>query len=131
MPTNIKIKIAELLHAISKLAPRNDDLAEAYLFDEAEKEVKRLAKSAWDKLEKAGKLRTNADLSDKGTHTLARSAHYILTLDASAPVKRFDADVLAKLLYEKHKIPMHKSKVYIEEAKVPSKPRLTYRIEEV
>lgn len=131
--TSIQAKINVALGKLLALAPHKGDdlpLATAFLWDEVERQAKGLSKSAWDKLDKLGKLRTNANTSEKGSHTIATSPHFQITLDCSTPVKRFDPDTLANLLFAECKVPHIKTLELIEKAKVPTKPRLTYAVKE-
>jgi len=130
-----KVAIAKALSRLGMNGTINPDekhnqgrlLGEAYLWDEVERYAKAKSEAAWTALEKEGIL---PDDVIEGTETeFGFSPSFVGTVKATQPVKRFSGEALAVLLAKSRwKVPTSASKEMINEAKVPTKPMVMYKI---
>ena len=135
MSTAYLTKIVSALNRLGQNGTANPDgthntgsmLGEAYLWDAVEAFAKGRSKKAWEALENEGVI-IPPDVT--GEHALATSPHFVCSAKVTNPVRRFNADELAKLLKKQYKIPEPVSKALIEQAKVGTKPAVSYSIME-
>lgn len=135
MSTSYKARIISALNKLghngtASPAKSNTDtmLGEAYMWDEVVRFAKARSDAAWNKLEAEGLFDPP---TETGRHALVTSASFVLSASVSNPVKRFSADTLALSLKKPpYKIPEPVTKLLVEEAKIPTKPNVSYAIEE-
>lgn len=121
---------------IDDLQKRNPDvrdnkgnvLGEIYLWDEIRKIAAAKSEKLWDAAEANGILKYEG--LSTGSHLIAQSQSFIVTASVSEPVRRFDADTLAKWMFDNRKVPVIITKEQIEKAKIPTKPQTRVAIME-
>lgn len=102
-------------------APEKDSnlaviLGEAYLWDEVQSFAKKRSDMLWKQLTDEKVIPDTKQL-DEGDHTLAESRRFVVTAKMTAPVKRFSADELAKIMKKEYKVPEPRTKELVESAK--------------
>jgi hypothetical protein len=132
-----KVAIAKALSRLGMNGTINPDekhnqgrlLGEAYLWDSVMAYAKAKSEAAWKVLEKEGILPDESTLSEGGEVEFGFSPSFVGTVKATQPVKRFSGEALAVLLAKSRwKVPTSASKEMINEAKVPTKPMVMYKI---
>ena len=67
-----------------------------------------------------------------GQHLIGKSQHYAYAASVTNPVKRFDEDTLVELATKsKYKIPPVVIREWVNEAKIPGKPKVTKVVTEL
>lgn len=94
-----------------------------------EKYAKSKKDEAWAALEKDDIISDPKGL-DPGEYSLAESPSFFASAKVSNPVKRFDPDVLADMLFKKYKVPVPITKELVDKAKVPSASTVTKKVVE-
>ena len=95
-------------------------IGEAFLWDQVEKYAKARGDAAWAALASEGIIPAKKEL-EQGEHELAYSPSFVVIGRVTAPVKRFSADELAKLLRQsKYRVPESTTKEMVDKAKVPT-----------
>jgi len=103
-------------------------LGEAFLWDSVEKYAKGRSDAAWEALLREGIIPAKKDLS-QGEHEMASSPSFVAIARVTAPVKRFSADELAKLMVKsKYRVPESTTKEMVEKAKVPTTSMASLKI---
>lgn len=102
-------------------------LGEAFFWDHVCKMAKARSDAAWDKLLDEGLIERP---EEEGMHSLLTTPSFTCIAKVSKPVRRFSADELAKLLKKQHKIPEPVTKQLVEQAKVSTKPSVSYEVTE-
>ena len=95
------------------------------MWDEVTRFAKARSDAAWKKLEAEGLIE---EPTTQGDHALCVSSNFVVTALVSKPVRRFSADALAAALKARYKVPEPVTKTLVEEAKVPTKPSITYAV---
>jgi len=111
-------------HNVGKL------LAQTFLWDTVAKYAEKQSAQLWDTLRAEGHIPAK-DAMQPGDHALAESPHLVCSARVSEPVKRFNGDALAGLLFKsKYKVPLFATKEMIDKAKIPTKSTVTFTIAE-
>lgn len=113
----------------AKNAPHALTIANAYFWTAVEKFAKGKKEEAWENMEKAGFLPDDVRAYDPGEYVLGEAPSFIVKAKVSEPVKRFNDETLADMLYtSKYKVPKPIAKEMIAKAKVPSASTVTKSI---
>ena len=131
LQTMLKVS-AEMLDARSKRTKYgNKDalLAEMFLWDEIASYAKKYADSLWDQAKADGVYSTEG--LDAGQHTLVEDRSFYMALTLTKPIKRLDEQALIMALKaSKFKVPEPIAKMFIENAKLPTKGQERLKIVE-
>jgi len=105
-------------------------LGEYFMWNEVRKYAEARADAAYERLVTSGQIEDTKTLPP-GNHVLAKSPHFALTVSVSAPVRRFNGQELAKLLFKsKYKVPTAWTAEALEQAKVGTSPQVKRAISE-
>lgn len=133
LTTEIHRAVLDLFKTIASSTPKPKDnieplLLNAFIWDEIARVADRQSKLAWTDIE-SNELYIKKALP-QGESIINETPTFLLTSKVSAPVRRFNADELARLLHEQRKVPIGVTKSLVEQSKLPSNPTVSLNVVE-